>query len=117
MADITAADVSVSLLTRPGRRIVEGVKQAYADITFGNAALNYPAGGIPLPDLSVFGLLKDCFFITIENAAGLLTYQYVRATHKLMMIWGDYSASADGPHTEYAGAPAQTTLRLKLEGN
>jgi len=86
MPNIAASDVVVNLLSRPGRRLVEGVKQVYADIVFGDASLDYPAGGFPMPDLSVFGLLKDCFFIDIEQPGNGFLYQYVRATHKMKIV-------------------------------
>lgn len=117
MADLAAADVTVTPLHRHGRRLVEGVKQVFADITFGNGALTYPAGGIPMPVAGVFGL-KEIFFAAVEQLTDGYVYIFDRANHKLLRMYGDYSNVSDGVLIDGpATAPASTTIRLKLEGN
>jgi hypothetical protein len=117
MADLTAADVSVTPLHRHGRRIVEGVKEVYADVTFGDSSLTYPAGGIPMPAAGVFGL-KEIFFASVEQLTDGYVYIFDRTNHKLLRMYGDYSNVSDGVLIDGpATAPASTIIRLKLAGN
>lgn len=67
MADIASTDVTVTIQRR-GRRAPKQRENRVA-IAFGDAALTYPAGGVPLPAASAFGLQRDFHLELIERDA------------------------------------------------
>lgn len=114
MAKILAANVTVTPVPRHGRRLVEGVKQVYADITFGNGALEYSTGGIPLPAIGVFGL-NEIFFADVEQKDG---YKYVidRANHKLMIYQAPAVTASGSLSSVSGGTPAGTNTAPAFTG-
>jgi len=117
MAALTSTDVTVAVLKKEiaGRRRVNTFS-----IAFGNGALTYPTGGVPLPAKTSFGMLLGVFdFMDLEQAyANGYVYKYDRTNHKLVMYYADYDAAADGPLIQVANsvAPAAATLYGKAQG-
>lgn len=110
MAAMTASDVTVTAsrslqdLAPAGER-----KMAVASIAFGDAALTYPSGGIPLPVKGQFGFKHQIdFCIPSEVGANGNTYKYDKTNHKLR-IW---TATA----TEFSGAIAASVVHLFMVG-
>jgi len=114
MADLAASDVTVTV--GPGcTDMMHFNRVVYPTLEFGDGALTYPAGGIPLPNLGYFKLYKQINFAPAVVSGGYI-YVIDIANHKLLIYYGDYSAGADGPLVEFVGAPAATSVKLKVEG-
>jgi len=104
MADIAASDVTVTSLPTDRNRLTTRLKMNIVTIAFGNTSLTVPSGGgIPMPAIGLFGMLKFIRGLIIIAGDGLITYSYDRAANKLFAYYGDYSASADGPHVNAGG--------------
>jgi hypothetical protein len=90
MTALAATDVTVTL----GQRNIEHrpgtLRKVYPDLTFGDSALTYPSGGIPLPAKGSFGFLKQIVFGSVEGpaTADAYVYRYDRAAHTLMIYQG-----------------------------
>lgn len=107
MADLAASDVSVAI----GQGDIDQMhfnKVVFATLSFGDGALTYPTGGIPLPTIGYFDLYHAIRFAPPVFSGGYLFVVDI-ANHKLY-IW-DLAGGA-----EYSGAPAATEVTLKLEG-
>ncbi|MBU2549027.1 MAG: hypothetical protein KKB20_11475 [Proteobacteria bacterium] len=88
MADLTSADVVV-VVQPPDRDVGHGALMknlTLARITFGDGALTYPAGGIPLPGIGSFGFLRQLQFVAIQGAADGFVYKYDPDNHKLKIF-------------------------------
>ena len=92
------------------------------EITFGNGALTYPAGGIPLPAIGNFGFLRGIDFMAIQQPRQAYSFRFDKANHKLMMLdFGDATSVqtsdyANGSEVPTSTAPSSTTLALLLVG-
>jgi len=87
MTALASTDVTVSLSNRNkdiGHGRI-GKNISIADITFGNAALTYPTGGVPLPDKAQFGFSREIAFGVPEEYGDGFTYKYDRTNHKLQI--------------------------------
>jgi hypothetical protein len=119
MADLTASNVTVTL----GQRNIEHrpgmLRRVFPDLTFGNGALTYPAGGIPLPAKEQFGFLKQIVYGVAEPAIDAYVYKFDRTNHKLLIYRG---GSPTAPPTltalvEITGvAIASTVVRMQFVG-
>jgi len=115
MADLTAADVTVTLKAQDKEFLGIGKIVTFPDIAFGDGSKTYPTGGVPLPGLGNFGMKREIKGMLIGSIDGLV-YKYDKANHKLLIFWGDYSNASDGPLVEFVGAPAATALELTVIG-
>jgi hypothetical protein len=116
MADLTAADITVTLTPRD-IDFMTWNKVVMPKIAFGDGAKTIPAGGIPLPSLDNFDLHKEIKRGHVVQPADGYVYRIDRANHKLMVFYGDYSNASDGPLVEASGvAIAATELELTLIG-
>jgi hypothetical protein len=72
MADIAASDVTITVQKRlkAGKR-----RRNRCKIAFGNGALTYPAGGVPLPAARSFGLNANVLEYDQENKKLRVYYQ------------------------------------------
>lgn len=113
MADIAAGDVSYSVDLR-NAEVNDAHKRIPMTIAFGDGALTYPTGGVPLTK-SKMGLrsdLRELQFVDSGSANGLI-YKFDKANGKIRIYQGDNDAVADGPLVELAGGsatPAAVTL-------
>jgi hypothetical protein len=60
-------------------------RKAYCTLAFGDAALQYPTGGIPMPDLGKFGMVRNISgmrILTGEKPG--ISYQFDATNHKLL---------------------------------
>ena len=91
MALIEHTDVTVTVTERQihGRK-----KTNRGTISFGSPILGQPPGGIPLPALSAFGMIRqlDTLVIGAEEGDGAELYIYNSTSNKLMPV--DESATA-----------------------
>lgn len=117
MPDVAASNVTYVVLNKE----VNDSSNRVVDLTvaFGDGALTYPAGGIPLtasrmgaPNRIISGA------ITSPASANGYVYKYDQANNKVRIYEGDNNAVADGPLVELTGsaAPAATTLYLSVRG-
>lgn len=83
MADLAAINVT---LTRLVKHRVGLLKQRIHQVAFGDGALLYPSGGVPLPALSYFELDHVDFFTLREVTMNGLIYRYDKANHKVRIF-------------------------------
>lgn len=80
MAYLAAANVTPTVT----RHNVGNRRSAYVNLNFGNGALQYPYGGVPLPDKGTFGMQKFIQdFEIIEDPASGVYWQYDVTNNKL----------------------------------
>jgi hypothetical protein len=109
--NLVVADVAVTLLPEDMDYSPQAKTVSLPDITFGagDGSLLYPALGIPMPDLSKFGMRKEIKRVHIEQPANGYVYHFDRANHKLRILQG---APAGG-----VAAPAFTGTLAHLTGD
>ena len=112
MAALTSADVTVTAAVGD-QNIAGGAafkNVVMASITFGNGALTYPSGGVPLPAIGKFGFRKAIDFVAIEQPPGNgFVYKYDRANHKIRIytqgiLTGTTAATTNGNGALVAGS-------------
>jgi hypothetical protein len=86
MADLVAANVTVTLDQRDVDFMAMATKVTFPSIAFGaSSGLAYPTGGIPMPAMGAFGMKKEIrrIFISPRAADGLI-WKYDKVNHKMM---------------------------------
>lgn len=113
MADLAATDVTVAIVHKD---LTQRRRLNLVTITLGDGSKTIPAGGVPLPALSKFGIHSDLqLFFTNANVCGL-PVDYDKTNHKLVYWMGNYDAS-DGPLIAATGqTPASHVLRALAYG-
>lgn len=107
MADLTAADVTPAIQYKSN---VPRLRLALVTLSFGDGALTYPAGGIPLPTpVTKYGMAKTILRMHCEAVDGYV-YRYDAVNHKLLVFEGDYNALADGALIEATGVALAATV-------
>jgi hypothetical protein len=121
MTALASIDVTVTVNPRD-KDIGHGALSKFmgiASLSFGDGALTYPTGGIPLPAIGRFGLLRQVDIGVVEPPPGDgYVYKYDRANHKIR-IYGQgvttgstaASTSANGVLAEDENG-AETAVRL-----
>jgi hypothetical protein len=98
VADIAASDVTITV----EKKSIEGKqKRNRVKIAFGNGALTYPAGGIPMPAFGKFGMKRDLAFLTVfdeDNGTGL-HWKYDKVNKKLRCYVQGYAHGTGGAVT------------------
>lgn len=118
MADIASANVTVTI----ERRAIEGkTRRNRVKIVFGDGALTYPAGGIPMPSASSFGMKVRLDYLTFfdESDGTGVMWKYDKETKKLRGYEFDYAAGAEGSAIELdagSDAPASQTFYAEAVG-
>src|ERR1051325_5444348 len=71
MADLASTDVTITPQAQggaPGKALIEGRKRkVLAKVTFGDSALTYPSGGVPLPSYLKFGMVRNLEYLKIVD--------------------------------------------------
>lgn len=81
MADLASSDITVTISER---RIVGKKRRNYVTITFGDGAKTYPAGGVPMPAFSSFGMIRQLDHLNVlDDSAGTFLVKYDKANNKL----------------------------------
>jgi hypothetical protein len=121
MAAIGSTDVTVTISDRD-KDIGHGPLSkniTIAGVAFGNGALTYPTGGVPLPTIGNFGYQRQIDFGAIEGDPGNgFVYKYDRANHKILIYtMGVVTGSTGAGATENGAlaedsAAAETVVRL-----
>lgn len=111
--------VTASVVGQRSSLVTDKFSQVKATLTFGDGALTYPTGGIPV-DKSIFGfrnIIRDLFITDPSHADGYI-YKYDATNYKILIYVGNYTAMAVGPLVELSNTatPAATTLVVEAEG-
>ena len=107
MADLTAADITVTVQARN----IEGAhKRNRVKLVFGDGAKTYPTGGVPLPSAATLGMVRNLDYVVLfdaDDAQGIV-WKYDKDNSKLRAyIQGlDLSAAGAGTLDDY---PINTT--------
>jgi len=105
MAAFASTDVTVVVVER---KIIGGRRMVVGTMAFGNGALTYPTGGIPLPAIGAFGFVRNISDLNVSGLNGLTTdylARYDKTNHKLSMFENAAAAGAF-PECDAAEAPA-----------
>jgi hypothetical protein len=82
MSDLAASDVTVTVneVITAGRKHRNDVK-----IVFGDGALTYPSGGVPMPTFGSFGMIRNIEKLALydSNDASGIIWKYDKDNHKL----------------------------------
>lgn len=117
MTAFASTDVSIALPPTQVDMFPGSKKVTLATLTFGDAALTYATGGVPLPAIGKFGMKSSIDMMIIQNPVSpLLAYAYDATNHKLLIFDED---DTSGIQAELANgaAPAAVTLTVLLIGN
>jgi|SRR6266850_8015033 len=112
MVALVAGDITVTVNER---RIAGSNKKRRnrVTITYGDGAKTYPAGGIPLPAASGFGMTRQIDYVTLVDpmAGDGFVYKYDSVNNKIR-IYAETTVATNAALLEAtaAFAPAATTL-------
>jgi len=121
MADIAASDVTVTILTRVKEKLRWRNK---VKITFGNATLTYPSGGVPMPAIGAFGftgVLENLIITDDDDAQGVLhkwnaEANKIKAWFPTQQITSTSGNRVGVEYTAATTAPAATTIYAEAVG-
>lgn len=120
MTALASTDVTVTATPLDIIKLPNGCL-AFTKVTFGDGALTYPTGGVPLPAIGLMGDFKVAIRSGTVLSSTLTGYihKYDITNHKIVMYYGDYSESSDGPLIECTTgyAPAANSYYLLLWGH
>lgn len=119
MADLAAGDVTITV---EERSIQGNKKRNRVKITFGDGALTYPSGGVPLPAIGKFGMMRSLDYLLLsddDDSKGTI-WKYDKENRKLRAYVQGATVGAAGaqtlddfPVTAGFGVTADTHLSLK----
>lgn len=103
MADLAATNVTLTnaageAFTLADLTIVGRSKRGVVKIAFGNGALTYPSGGVPMPAIGAFGMLRDLNMKVYSGEAGI-QWDYDKTNNKLRGYIPGVVVSAAGSAT------------------
>lgn len=118
MADIAATDVTTTLISNNIH--ASGFRDVVADMAFGDGALTYPTGGVPLTkgDLGSPNSIRS-FTLVEPDAGNGFVYKFDASAESLRIYQGDNDNVADAPLIELVGGvatPALATVRANVIG-
>jgi hypothetical protein len=113
MPDIAAANVTTAVVNQHQQQVSQGRRQGKFSVAFGDGALTYPTGGVPITK-AAFGCpnVIESFIFEGTGANGFV-YKYDQANEKIRIYQGDNNNAADSELIELAGGsatPAAATL-------
>lgn len=98
MADIASTDVTITVQEK---RIEGARKRARVKIAFGDGALTYPSGGVPLPAYGQFGMKRFLEYIVLtdsDDATGIV-WKFDQENKKLRAFIPGVTVGAAGAVT------------------
>jgi hypothetical protein len=98
MTALASTDVTVTISER---RIVGKKRRNIVKIVFGDGALTYPAGGVPMPAYTGFGMIRNLDYLNIvdqDDATGIY-WKYDKDNNKLRAYTQGYAVGAAGAAT------------------
>lgn len=121
MADIAAANVTVTVVHQS--YLMDMRKRNRVKITFGDGALTYPSGGVPMPAATAFGMSTIVQHITVtDDDDGQGIFNKYDAENNKIRIWfptQQTGGAGNRAGVEYTGgstAVPATTLYGIAEG-
>ena len=116
MVALASTDVTVTINDR--RKVNGNPTRWHNDVTvaFGDGALTYPTGGVPMPAAGSFGMknaVLEKLLLDDESSGLLYKVTYDETNNKLFMAQYDYNNAADGPALELVTATAPAAISLK----
>jgi len=93
MAYLAASDITVTLPLANIYYPSGAPVQSFPTVAYGNGALQYPAGGIPMPAIEKFGMKKEITRVFIEQPANGFIYHFDRTNRKLRIFLGAAQAA------------------------
>jgi len=86
MTDLVATDVTVTLNTRD-RHNLGSLRMSRGSLAFGDGALTYPYGGVPMPVIGKFGMNREVSEMNITDASGAgYEFRYDQSNRKLKLF-------------------------------
>ncbi len=118
MPDIASSDVVYSLVKQ--RKEDSSNKVVNLTVQFGNGALTYPSGGIPLIRANM-GCSNNILSVNLSSPASNngFVYKYDLTNNKIRIYQGDNTNVASAPLIELVAAtatPASATLSIEVIG-
>ncbi len=118
MADIAAGDVTYTLLNKEVAD--SGMRVFRMTIAFGDGALTYPSGGIPLTaaKMGCPNEIRSVDLFSPASANGYV-YKYSQSNNKIRIYQGDNNNASDAELVELVAAtaaPAAATLYAEIRG-
>lgn len=98
MADIAVGDVTHLVLKQ--RKTAGSLNSNLVRLSFGDGALTYPAGGIPLSKAKMGCPVEIQSMVVVDQGVSGYQFQYDQSAGKLVMMHGDYDPAAVGPLVE-----------------
>lgn len=116
MAALTANDVAVSIAQ--GNRDIGGVHSSknisVSSVAFGDASKTYPANGVPLPAIGVFGFYKGLNFVSIQPPPGDgFVYKYDSTNHTIRIYTQGFRTGATAAASNENGALVKNSLGVE----
>lgn len=106
-------------LTVTDRKIFAKQRRHKVTIAFGDGALTYPAGGVPLPSFKSFGFARTLQTINLQDAGSAdgFLYKFDEANQKIRIYQGDNTNASAAPAVELGSvAVAAKTLKVDAIG-
>ena len=116
MADFASTDVTVTVNQQKKVNGSPTRRNNQCTIAFGDGALTYATGGVPMPAGGSFGMPNKIVdsMIVQETAGGAGYVAEYDATNNKMYLWmGDYNNAADGPLIQVANGTAIAAMSLE----
>lgn len=117
MAAIAATDLTYTIVKQ--RKEESGNKIYNITVAFGDGALTYPTGGVPLTAAKM-GCPNNIISVLLVSpgAANGYVYKYNLANNKILIYQGDNDQAGDTALIELLNsiAPAAATLSLEVTG-
>lgn len=120
MPAIAASDVTVTVSVRD-RLPFNKKRRVQLSVAFGNGALTYPTGGVPMPAFGIFGMKRNLDYINIIDATGSgFEYRYDKTNNKIKMYNENENATylqrQQLSEIQSTVAPAAVTLQCEAVG-
>ena len=114
MPDIAASDVTVTVVTE---RRVQKDRRNLVSIAFGDGALTYPTGGVPMPADGNFGMRRSLSHLVFsDKAAGNGYVPKWDYANKTIVLYESGTASAPLDEADATDTPAAMTLYAEAVG-
>lgn len=114
MADFAASDVTYTILKQ---RRVQGRAHNLVRLAFGDAALTYAAGGVPITKGKLGCPTTVESLKVVDQGVSGYVFNYDQSAEKLVVLMGDNNNASDGPLIEASGvALAAQTLEVEVIG-
>jgi len=116
MTAIASTDVTITSNARDRNVVADGGAKimTLADIAFGDAALTYATGGVPLPAIGNFGMNRALQRLLIQQPYGDgLVYRYDPDNHKIKILTQGFVTGSTAAAAAEDGALVENSLSVE----